>query len=135
MTEELEQLLKNLHMKKITEILEEETQRADHDQEEIESQEKHPGRLDMQHRGKQSAHRENRYPGGAGQRREEGEHERRHDRQTTRQPADERLKQPQQALTGLIARQARRLDPVQAQGFKSKRQQRRQRDDENRCGK
>jgi len=32
MTEELEQLLKNLHMKKITEILEEETQRADHDQ-------------------------------------------------------------------------------------------------------
>ena len=32
MTEELEQLLKNLHMKKITEILEEETQRADQDQ-------------------------------------------------------------------------------------------------------
>ena len=32
MTEELEQLLKNLHMKKIAEILEEETLRADHDQ-------------------------------------------------------------------------------------------------------
>ncbi len=32
MTEELEQLLKNLHMKKITEILDGETQRADRDQ-------------------------------------------------------------------------------------------------------
>ena len=32
MTEELEQLLKNLHMKKIKEILKEETQRADQDQ-------------------------------------------------------------------------------------------------------
>ncbi len=32
MTEELEQLLKNLHLKKITEILDDETQRADRDQ-------------------------------------------------------------------------------------------------------
>ncbi len=32
MTEELEQLLKNLHLKRILEILDDETQRADHDQ-------------------------------------------------------------------------------------------------------